>query len=427
LVKGRPILKGFALALLFGGIMTIISSFFLIMIESNYAYGTLTGIVLLIFGFVLAGLELTTVFPLFRIEQGSDNQVRNWVMLSMLFRLLLVYTAFQALRSPAKEFVTILLILNVIALALEGVLLLLVYVWKKEFLPSAEEVKATMRRMGKATVKTVSECPNCHEIVEKGWVLCPQCGTALPRLCANCGKPLTERTDKCMNCGAIIERQESIRSSIKTLIALSEEDARPEARSVRYARLAEAYLKNGETDLSLETYRKAIHFSEFDRKRANFLVKMANVLHNAGRDREATEVLDAALQLDPEDVAGATLVKGQINADATAKRAREALAAGDEEKALALADEAVRIDPSDYHGALLIKSTILTGRAKKLLAASGSTEDALKLLDEAVRLDPKGLGPATAARDKLAPKDMKRLEKAKKKEMKAMLRAAAKK
>ena len=289
MVNGRPILKGFAFALLFGGIMTMISTFILFMIEATYAYGTLAGIVLLILGFVLAGLELTTAFPLFRVEQGSEGQVRNWVMFSMLFRLLLIYTAFQALASPDKEFITTLLMLNVIALALEGVLLALVIVWKKEFLPSPEEVKAAMRRTGKATVKTVSECPNCHEIVEKGWILCPQCGTALPRLCANCGKPLSERADKCMNCGAIIERQESLRRGIKMLIAISEEEARPEARSVRYARLAEAYLKSGETDLALETYRKAIHFSEFDRKRANFLVKMANVLHNAGRDKEAME------------------------------------------------------------------------------------------------------------------------------------------
>ncbi len=424
-MNGRPILKGFALGLILGGVMTIISSFFLFVVEASIAYGTLTGIVLLIAGFMLAGLELTSVFPLLRIEQGSDFQVRNWIALSMLMRLFIIYTAFNTMDSPSKGFITILLILNVVALALEGVLLLLLFIWKKEFLPSAEEIESTMRRMGKATVKTVSECPNCHEIVEKGWVLCPQCGTALPRLCANCGKPLTRRADKCMNCGAIIEREESIKSSIKTLVALSEEEAKPEARSVRYARLAEAYLKNGETDLALETYRKAIHFSEFDRKRANFLVKMANVLHNTGRDDEAMEVLDAALQLDPEDVAGATLVKGQMKADATATKAREALSAGDEERAFSLADDAIRIDPSDFHGASSVKSTILTHRAEKL-AAAGSTEEALKLLDEAVRLDPKGLGPASAARDKLAPKEKKKREKAKKKEMKAKLKAAKK-
>jgi tetratricopeptide (TPR) repeat protein len=277
--------------------------------------------------------------------------------------------------------------------------------------------------MGKATVKTVSECPNCHEIVEKEWVLCPQCGTSLPRLCANCGKPLTVRADKCMNCGAVIEKQESIKKGVQTLIALSEEEAKPEARSVRYARLAEAYLKNGEIDLALETYRKAIHFSEFDRKRCNFLVKMANILHNVGRDEEAMKMLDAALELDPMDTAGARMVKGQIDADAPVIRAREALNAGDEAKAVALADEAIKIDPSDFHGASIIKSTILTHQAEKL-AASGNKAEVVKLLDQAVRLDPMGIGPAMVVRDKLAPRERKREDKAKKKDFKAKMKAA---
>jgi tetratricopeptide (TPR) repeat protein len=226
-----------------------------------------------------------------------------------------------------------------------------------------------------------------------------------------------------MNCGAVIEKQESIKKGIQTLIALSEEEAKPEARSVRYARLAEAYLKNGEIDLALETYRKAIHFSEFDRKRCNFLVKMANILHNVGRDEEAMKMLDAALELDPMDTAGARMVKGQIGADAPVKRAREALSAGDEAKAVALADEAIKIDPSDFHGASIIKSTILTHQAEKL-AESGNKAEVVKLLDQAVRLDPMGIGPAMAVRDKLAPGEKKREEKAKKKDFKAKMKAA---
>jgi tetratricopeptide (TPR) repeat protein len=422
-VNGRPILKVFALGLLLGGIMTLISSLYLFLIEAKYAYGTLSGIVLLLFGFVLACFELSSVLPLFRIEQGSSNQVKNWVLLSILMRALIIYTAFNALKSPDHEFIFILLILNAIALVLEGVLLVLLSRFKKEFLPTPEEIQATIRRMGKATVKTVSECPNCHEMVEKEWILCPQCGTALPRLCANCGHLLTARADKCQNCGSIIEKQESIKRNIQTLIALSEEEAKPEAKSVRYARLAEAYLKIGETDFALDTYRKAIHFTEFDRKRCNFLVRMANILHNIGRDEEAMKMLDAALELDPMDIAGATIVKGQINADITVRRAREALSAGDEEKAVVLADEAIKVDPSDYHGASIVKSTVLTHRAEKL-AETGKKEEAAKLLDEAVRLDPRGLGSAMAVRDRLAPRKKKKDEKAKKKELKAKMKAA---
>jgi tetratricopeptide (TPR) repeat protein len=425
LVTGRPIIKVFALGLLLGGIMTVISSFLIFMIDASYAYGTLSGIVLLLASFMLAGMELTCVLPLFRIEQGSGNQARNWIALSMLMRVLIIYTGMHIGEGPGRQFIDILTILNVIALVLEAVLLILVLVLKKEFMPSAEQISATLRRMGKATVKTVSECPNCHEIVEKEWVLCPQCGTSLPRLCANCGKPLTIRSDKCMNCGAIIEQQGSIKKGIQTLIALSEEEAKPEARSVRYARLAEAYLKNGEIDLALETYRKAIHFSEFDRKRCNFMVKIANILHNIGKDEEAMKMLDAALELDPKDTAGARIVKGQINADATVKRAREALDDGDEVKAVALADEAINIDPSDFHGASIIKSTVLTHRAEKL-AESKNKAEVVKLLEEAVKLDPRGFGPALAARDKLAPGEKKKEEKARKKDFKAKMKAAKK-
>ncbi len=425
MANGRLILKVFALGLLLGGIMTAISSFIVFMIESNYAYGTLTGIVLLLVSFVLAGLELSSVMPLFRVEQGSGNQSKNWIILSMLMRALIIFTAIQAMKSPNKQLILILIVINVIALALEGILLALIYVLKKEFMPTPEEVKATMRRMGRATVKTVSECPNCHEIVEKEWVLCPQCGSALPRLCANCGKPLKGREEKCMNCGATIEKQESVNRSIKTLIALSEEEAKPEAKSVRYARLAEAYLKNGEIDLALETYRKAIHFSEFDTKRCNFLVKMANILHNAGRDEKAMQILDAALQLDPGDIAGAMTVKSQISAEGTAKKAREALSEGNEAQALALADEAIKLDPSDYHGASIVKSTVLTHQAEKL-AEAGSKEEVARLLTEAVKLDPRGTGPAMAARDRMDPKAKGREEKAKRKDLKARTKAAQK-
>jgi tetratricopeptide (TPR) repeat protein len=201
------------------------------------------------------------------------------------------------------------------------------------------------------------------------------------------------------------------------LTVLTEEEAKPEAKSARYARLAEAYLKSGEIEQALETYRKAIHFTEFDRKRCNFLVKMATILHNAGRDEEAMKILDTSLELDPQDVAGAMATKGQIKADAIVMKARESLSAGDEERAIALADEALGVDPSDYHGASIVKSKIFTRRAETLDAA-GRKEEALKMLDEAVRLDPRGVGPAMSVRYRLAPNEKKKDEKAKKKKEK---------
>jgi tetratricopeptide (TPR) repeat protein len=109
-----------------------------------------------------------------------------------------------------------------------------------------------------------------------------------------------------------VEHSETAQKSIQSLKIIADQDSRPEARSVRFARLADAYLKAGEIDLALETYRKAIHYTEFRRKQSNFMVKMAMVLHNDGRNDEALQVLEGALELDPQDAAGALEIKNQI-------------------------------------------------------------------------------------------------------------------
>jgi tetratricopeptide (TPR) repeat protein len=92
----------------------------------------------------------------------------------------------------------------------------------------------------------------------------------------------------------------------------AELQASPETRSARYARYAEAQLKAGDAKGAVESYRKAIHYTEFKKKQTNFMVKMARVLSNTGCKQDAMQILDAALQLDPQDWAGAARVREDI-------------------------------------------------------------------------------------------------------------------
>lgn len=257
---------------------------------------------------------MSTARAIYRSEMGSWRGSLNLVILSLLGRAFLIYVNYKVYLDPKgkDDFVFALLILNLVFLVVEGITVLLLYHFKDVFMPTEQERQVAMRKLSGPLVKTVSECPNCHEIIEKEWVLCPQCGTHLPRHCANCGHELKTKGEKCPSCGASVEHSEAVQKSIQSLKIIADQDSRPEARSVRFARLADAYLKAGEIDLALETYRKAIHYTKFRRKQSNFMVKMAMVLHNDGRNDEALQVLEGALELDPQDTAGALEIKNQI-------------------------------------------------------------------------------------------------------------------
>ena len=167
------------------------------------------------------------------------------------------------------------MILSIISAVVE-ISVLIVAIKKKEyFQPSKEELENALRKVGGATVKSVSECPRCKELVELDWSLCPNCGSALPKFCANCGEELKIIQDTCPKCGAKVEAPASLKAMIQTLKASAESPAMQETRSARYARLAEAQLKGGDVEGAIESYKKAIQYTEFNRKRTNFMVKMA--------------------------------------------------------------------------------------------------------------------------------------------------------
>ena len=419
MAEHQGVFKPAGIIIAFAGLISIISCVEIFIVKP--AYGTLLGVVLVIVYIVIAALEFGNGRSMFRIEQGIYQGAMSIIGLALLLRLFLLATAilyqgvdyavfYYPIAPGGDQFYNIVIFLNFVCAIGEGIVLLLLYKYKQIFMPSPQEIENIIRKMGKAKVKTGSECPVCHEAVEKDWVLCPQCGSALPRQCASCGKQLEGWSERCPNCNALVEKPENLLKGIETLKMLSEQEARPEAKSVRYARLAEAYLKEGELEMAYEMYRKAIHYTEFDRKRTNFMVKMAVVMHNAGNDQGAMQVLEGALALDPDDTAGAASTLRQIQAWTPYIRARDSLEAGKDEWAVKAADEAMAIDPADHNGAGVIKAKVLVKQADALIKQN-KKDEAILLLNDAAALDPRGETKAAAMREQLTPKAQKREKK----------------
>ena len=210
-----------------------------------------------------------------------------------------------------------LVVLSIVSAAVEVSILIIATIKKVYFQPSREELENALRKVSGAAIKSVSECPKCKELVELDWSSCPNCGSALPKYCAGCGEELKTIQDTCPRCGAKVETTESLKAMVQTLKASVESPAMQETRSARYARLAEAQLKSGEVQDAIESYRKAIQCTEFNRKRTNFMVKMALILYNTGKKEEAMKLLETSLEMEPEDWAGARKVIDGIKADET--------------------------------------------------------------------------------------------------------------
>jgi predicted negative regulator of RcsB-dependent stress response len=355
--------------------------------------------------FIVGGFTAASSLGVLKVEQGAW---RNAMILTILTALMLLFcssVAFGVTYTKGNDqFVEIFAWSCPVMAAFLGIATLILLRTKQAFMPSEEEVKTALRRMGAVTVRTVSECPKCQEIVEKDWIQCPQCGTRLPQLCAKCGKDLPPKVENCPSCGASVGRSEAAQRNISNLKELTEQPALPESHSVRYARLAEAYLKAGETDNALESYRKAIHYTEFDRKRSNFMVKMANILNSEGRESEALQLLDAALALDPSDETRASALKDSIVIKPKAKAAVEAYEKGDKQAALQLAEETLAVDKMNINGVGWIKAEQLVAKASQMRNAKAPDKEVMAVLDQAVRLDPLVKTNASKMHDELMPK-----------------------
>jgi tetratricopeptide (TPR) repeat protein len=321
--RKNMLLKPLAAWLVVAGIVTIISIIYAVFVV--HTIGVIVGILVMIALILVSGWEITAARSVWGSQVGERDNIVRSMTAALLVRILLIYLVldlnalgdigrFQNLTSTQQTGLVLFIIL-VISAAVEVAVLLVATKRQEYFQPSKEELENALRKVGTTKVKSVSECPKCKEIVETNWSLCPNCGSALPKFCANCGGELKMMQDTCPRCGAKVESSESLNAMIQTLKASAESPAMPETRSARYARLAEAQLKGGNMDGAVESYRKAIQFTEFNRKRTNFMVKMAVILYNTGRKDEAMKLLDQSLEMEPDDWAGARKVLDDIKAD----------------------------------------------------------------------------------------------------------------
>jgi tetratricopeptide (TPR) repeat protein len=274
-----------------------------LLVFASHKLGTITGVVVLLAMSLIAILQATGFRAAWSAQVGEWQALLRSLVIGLLAWLVvgLLNNNWTDLAGP-----TLAIILTVVSIAL-------VYLSRSCFLPSKEEMEIALRKYAPKTVTVAIECPCCHGAVESDWALCPECGTGLERECASCHAEIHGGECKCHSCGCDIHIPVSLAKTVEMLKETAELQASPETRSARYARYAEAQLKAGDAQGAVESYRKAIHFTEFKKKQTNFMVKMARVLSNTGCRQDAMQMLDAALQLDPQDWAGAARVRDEIS------------------------------------------------------------------------------------------------------------------
>lgn len=296
----KPLLLLPAIGLIFAGLILIISPATAIFLYKSVS--TVLGIVLMLLFTVVGVWEISLSRTIATSQVGEWPGIMKTLLVALVMRLIALLLTDDLVQ-----------LLNLVAAGLEVMALALVFVYKPSFMPSKEEVAAALKRFSSVTVKAGAQCPKCKAVVEADWTLCPDCGTRLPRFCAKCGTKINENESSCCKCGTVIEVPASLVLMVETLRKTAELEAAPETRSARYARLGDGLLKVGQLDEAVEAFKTAIHYTNFDRKRTNFMVKMAVVMANKGSVAEADQLLDAALKLDPQDVSGAGKVLAELH------------------------------------------------------------------------------------------------------------------
>ncbi len=314
-----PILRPLGATLLVGGIVMLLSGIWASLI--GFKLGAVLAIPSFLVFILVAASEMSTGKSVWMAIMGSWRGIMTTLLMVILVRVLMIYLGWGGAivtRGAGTELVfsytleNILFWCNVVLLAVEAVIILVLY--RRSDLFMSQDDGGASRCTAIAGSKTVSECPSCNEVVESFWQSCPYCGTSLPRVCGGCGLTLDELATVCPQCGKDAVDSESMEKTIATFKALVQEDVLPEAKATRYARLAEALLKNGDTEGAVAAYQQAIRHTAFPRKRTNFMVRAARILKNTGNRTEAFALLDEAMRLDPSDVAGAGPMQAEMKA-----------------------------------------------------------------------------------------------------------------
>ena len=296
----KPVLLLPAIGLIFAGLILIISPATAIFVFRSVS--TVFGIILMLLFAVVGIWEISLSRTIATSQIGEWPGIMKALVIALVLRLIAIVLTEDLIQ-----------LLNFVAGGLEVLAVALVFVYKPSFMPSKEEVAAALKRFSSVTVKAGAQCPKCKAVVEAEWTLCPDCGTRLPKYCAKCNTKVNEGETACCKCGTKMEVAASLVLMVETLRKTAELDAAPETRSARYARLGDGLLKVGQLDEAVEAFKTAIHYTQFDRKRTNFMVKMAVVMANKGSIAEADQLLDAALKLDPQDVSGAQKVMAELH------------------------------------------------------------------------------------------------------------------
>lgn len=291
-----------------GAIITLISPMMLIL---EQRVDTVMGVIAALIFILFCSFELGAAKVIWKKEIGGWGGIVQALLVALLARALMLLAAadwyFWA---------------NAVLGVGEVIILLSIYRQKELFMPSKEEMEKTLKRLAGPTVEMASECPSCHAVIEPNWESCPYCGTKLQKFCAHCGHELEEGVAICPYCGTSVESLEAINKTVETLHRATQEEVSLETKASRYARLAMNLLKIGNNQGALDAYTEAIRITEFPRKQSYFMVRMAKVLSNMNQTEEALEILDQALELDPEDFAEATKVRQQILSPSTKERER---------------------------------------------------------------------------------------------------------
>ena len=81
--------------------------------------------------------------------------------------------------------------------------LIYVIVRPPEYALDSRERELELAVLEKELRQRVALCPSCRSVVEKDYLLCPECGWDLKVPCRSCGKPLDLNWGTCPYCAAV--------------------------------------------------------------------------------------------------------------------------------------------------------------------------------------------------------------------------------
>jgi RNA polymerase subunit RPABC4/transcription elongation factor Spt4 len=70
-----------------------------------------------------------------------------------------------------------------------------------EYLDDSRERELETAVLERELRNSVLLCPNCRNLVEKDYLICPSCQWELKKSCVNCDRPLNMEWETCPYCG----------------------------------------------------------------------------------------------------------------------------------------------------------------------------------------------------------------------------------